>query len=195
MFFGIVLQLRFICYYFNCMMLKITFVIGVNGVGKTTTLAELQKILQNENCELYDFDERGVPENADRIWRISETDYWISRGMDNRSRNIATVIFGFVKPDEVEKSIGIILLDANKDTIENRIRGRYTTKESLDDLYRKTGKTLEKFIEGNVYVSSVLRERCLEIGCEIISTDEMLPEKIANNILTLLKNKNPRHNI
>ncbi|MEZ4113941.1 MAG: hypothetical protein R3B65_00530 [Candidatus Paceibacterota bacterium] len=121
-------------------------------------MAELQKILQNEIVNYMTLMKGAFPKMQIEFGELVRQIIGFLEEWIIDQRNIATVIFGFVKPDEVEKSIGIILLDANKDTIENRIRGRYTTKESLDDLYRKTGKTLEKFIEGNVYVSSVLKK-------------------------------------
>ena len=55
------------------MMSKTTFVIGTNGVGKTTVMNEVRKLISGSNFELHDFEERGVPDNADKTWRISET--------------------------------------------------------------------------------------------------------------------------
>lgn len=168
------------------MIAKTIFVIGVNGVGKTTVMNEVQKLLTRADFELHDFDERGVPDNADKAWRISETQYWISVGKENQKKGVSTIIFGFAKPEEIGTEVEIILLDANKETIEERIKSRYLKEESLQELTRTTGKTLERFIADNVYVSSLLRKSCDVFGCKILSTDEKAPENIAAEILGMV---------
>jgi len=167
---------------------KTTFIIGVNGVGKTTVMNEVRRILPPSDFELHDFDERGVPDNADKVWRLSETQYWISIGKENERRDISTIIFGFSKPEEVGSEAEIILLDANEKTIEERIRSRYLTEESLIELNRTTGKTVEKFVMDNIYVSSILRKNCTGINCKVITTDNRTPADIAQEIVSKLVN-------
>ena len=65
----------------------IFFVVGVNGVGKTTTLNLLKNQLPMSSFSLYDFDEKGVPDNAGKDWRRSETGYWLSLGIENKKLN------------------------------------------------------------------------------------------------------------
>ena len=168
------------------MIAKTTFVIGANGVGKTTVMTEVQKLLLGGGFEVHDFDERGVPDNADKTWRINETQHWISVGKENREKGVSTIVFGFAKPEEIGKEVEIILLDANERTIEERIKSRYLKEGSLQELTRTTGKTLEKFITDNVYVSSLLRKSCDVLGCKIVSTDEKAPESIAAEILSIV---------
>ena len=121
------------------MIAKTTFVIGANGVGKTTVMTEVQKLLLGGGFEVHDFDERGVPDNADKTWRINETQHWISVGKENREKGVSTIVFGFAKPEEIGKEVEIILLDANERTIEERIKSRYLKEESLQELTRTTG--------------------------------------------------------
>ncbi len=166
---------------------KIIFIIGANGVGKTTVMNEVQKLLPGSYFEVHDFDERGVPNNADKTWRISETNYWVSAGKENQKKGVSTLIFGFSKPEEIGSEAEIILLDVNEKTIQERIKNRYQTEESLVELTRTTGKTLEKFITDNIYVSSLLRKSCDVLGCKIVSTDAKAPESIAAEILSIVQ--------
>ena len=123
--------------------------------------------------ELHDFDERGVPDNADKIWRISETNYWISRGEENKRKGVSTVICGFSKPEEIGERAEIILLDVNA--------------ESLKELERTTGKSVEKFLADNIYVSSLLRKSCEERVCKIIETSDVSPAEIAQAVAGFIR--------
>lgn len=168
------------------MITKTTFVIGANGVGKTTVMNEVQKFLTRGGFELHDFDERGVPDNVDKTWRISETQYWISIGKENQEKGVSTIIFGFSKPEEIGAEIEIILLDASGETIEKRIKSRYLTEESLVELNRTTGKTVKKFVMDNVYISSLLRKSCEGMNYKIIPTDDRTPADIAKEVVSKL---------
>ncbi|MEI7741467.1 MAG: hypothetical protein WCJ29_03090 [bacterium] len=104
------------------------FVIGVNGVGKSTVIPELKALLDVTAFEIHDFDERGVPNNAGKDWRESETLYFAKLGKANAVKGITTLICGFSKVAEVlaaaqsaESKPNIILLDANAETITKRI--------------------------------------------------------------------------
>lgn len=161
---------------------KIYFIIGANGVGKTTLLSHLVALLPQSLFELHDFDERGVPDNADKNWRISETNYWITCGEENKQRGVSTVICGFSKPEEIGERAEIILLDVNAESLEKRLRGRYQTEESLKELERTTGKTVEKFLADNIWVSSLLRKSCGERGCKMIETSDVSPMDVAQAV-------------
>ncbi|MFZ1627039.1 MAG: hypothetical protein WAT81_04520 [Candidatus Moraniibacteriota bacterium] len=166
---------------------KIYFVIGANGVGKSAVLSQLRSQLSEKLFELHDFDERGVPDNADKVWRMSETDYWVGRGEENKAKGISTVICGFSKPAEIGSRAEIILLDVDNATLEKRLRGRYQTEASLKELNRTTGKTVEKFMMDNIYVSSLLRKACAELGCQIIDTTTLSPEQVADQVVIFIQ--------
>ncbi len=165
------------------MLPKIYFVIGVNGVGKTTLLSELVPLLPRDSFDLHDFDERGVPDNADKSWRISETNHWMNLGEENKKKSLSTIICGFSKPEEIGERAEIILLDVNENSLGKRLRGRYQTDESLKELERTTGKTVEKFLADNIYVSSILRKSCEERGCKIIETSDASPRGVAQVVM------------
>ncbi len=48
--------------------MKIYFIGAASGSGKTAIMPEPQKILGSE-IKVYDFDDIGVPEGADKKWR------------------------------------------------------------------------------------------------------------------------------
>lgn len=59
-------------------MTKLYFIGGASGSGKTAIMSELQTILGNE-ISVYDFDDIGVPEGADKKWRQESTEQWLQK--------------------------------------------------------------------------------------------------------------------
>jgi len=173
---------------------KIFFIIGVNGVGKSSVIPFLKNSLDEEHFVIYDFDERGVPNNANQEWRQSETLYWLKIGEENIKKNISTIVCGFIKPTELhflsteyKLEPTVIILDADSETITKRIFGRYKTPESLAELSRTTGKTPEKFAQDNVWISSAFREDCKKLKYLIINTSNLNPSEVALKVLELIK--------
>ena len=58
--------------------MKLFFITGASCSGKTTLLKELKKN-KTLSLNLYDFDDIGVPENADKRWRQQATEQWLQR--------------------------------------------------------------------------------------------------------------------
>ncbi len=165
---------------------KIYFITGVCGVGKTTIINHLKSLLGNDNYDIHDFDERGVPDNASRDWRKEETQYWINLGKYNFKKNVFTIICGFSNPKEFNKfdqDVRFILLDADKKTIRERIGKRYKTEESLKELKRSTGNTVEVFIKDNINFLEPLRNICKkDKRCNIVNTVNKLPGNVAQDV-------------
>lgn len=171
------------------MMSAIYLVTGVNGIGKSSVIPFLAKETIDKGFVIHDFDERGVPDNADKAWRISELKHWLSEGELNKQKGISTIICGYMKPDEIHDAASdciVILLDANSGIITKRVLGRYGTPESITELTRTTGKTPEKFASDNEWVSQKFREAAKEYGYTIIDTSELEPSEVATEILKLL---------
>jgi thymidylate kinase len=168
-------------------MKKIFFITGVNGVGKTTVMEPLMALL-GEGFEVHDFDERGVPDNVQRQWRLDETEYWISLGKQNAQKGIITVICGFAKPSEIQdSSVGLVLLDANEETIKQRLWNRYQTLESIEIIEKVSGKPVQKFIDDNAYYSAIMREEARQYGVKVIDTSVLAPRDVAKEISQYLK--------
>jgi broad-specificity NMP kinase len=174
---------------------NVFFVIGANGVGKTTTCDLLKDKLSVSSFSVYDFDERGVPDNADKDWRRSETEYWLTLGTENKKLNKNTVVCGFMKPEEIEEiadKMGdrpvVILLNADADTISKRIKSRYIDGSSIKELFRATNKSVEKFIEDNIYYSNILSESCLQNNYTIIETTNKNGAQVAKEVSDFILN-------
>lgn len=166
---------------------KTFFVVGVNGVGKTTLISHLKALLSESEFEIHDFDERGVPDGGGRDWRMRETEYWLGLGEKNKEKGMSTIICGFAKPQELCEHAEIILLDARGDVIAERLKNRYQTETSIAELSRTTGKTVDKFIMDNVYYSKILRKECEEAGCKIVDTTLLAPDKVAQLVRSFLE--------
>lgn len=85
--------------------MSIFFITGTSGCGKSTVMMILKLQLLGLQFAVYDFDEVGVPTNADQIWRQQTTDYWLIKAYENSSRNISTIICGVTLPSEVLRSL------------------------------------------------------------------------------------------
>jgi len=54
------------------------FIAGASGSGKTAIIHNLKKIL-GDTVSVYDFDDIGVPEGADKRWRQESTEKWLKK--------------------------------------------------------------------------------------------------------------------
>ena len=145
---------------------------------------------------IHDFDERGVPDNADKEWRQSETLHWITTGKENESNSKATVVCGFMKFSEIEFALSLLgvvahicLLDADEETISRRILGRYPDPESITELERTTGKAPEKFAADNVWILSKFRQEASEKDYSIVDTSELSPEEVGQKVADWIMSK------
>ena len=168
-------------------MKKIYFVTGVNGVGKTTVINHLKSFL-GADFEIHDFDERGVPNNVGRQWRIDETKYWIDLGIANYNQGTKTIICGFARPSEQSNpDVGFVLLDADPETIKKRLWNRYQTPESIQTIEKVSGKSIEQFIQDNINFSQTMRDEAKQYGIAILNTNDLKPEQVAEEVIKSIK--------
>ena len=59
-------------------MSNVYFVAGASGSGKTAIMSDLKNIL-GDTVSVYDFDDIGVPEGADKKWRQESTEKWLQK--------------------------------------------------------------------------------------------------------------------
>jgi len=175
-------------------MKEIIFICGVNGVGKSTLIPRLKPLLSEKEFVVHDFDERGVPENAGSAWRASETRHWIELAKMNAQKNLTTIICGFVKPtdfgdaiQDIGSTIQCILLDANPDVIRARLMARYMKNGIFNPQEIIIGKTVQEFIEGNIYIRGQLKTEYKKLGCSVIDTSSMEPAEVAEKIIELMR--------
>ena len=74
-------------------------VTGASGSGKTACLDILRQ--RNPQVVWYDFDELGVPVDADKRWRHRTTEYWLKRASENQAKGLDTCINGNIILGEV----------------------------------------------------------------------------------------------
>lgn len=169
---------------------KVYFISGVSGVGKTSTMKDLRRLLPPSNFDVRDFDERGVPDGGGPKWHSAETKHWLDVSDLNAKDGKSTIICGFSEPERVRAvhcdnhpPAELILLHASGDTIRKRLRGRYPTVESEKEIERAAGTSLEKFIDSCSSYAPELRVLFEKEDCLIIDTDNKSPEDVAREIV------------
>jgi broad-specificity NMP kinase len=172
---------------------KIYFISGVCGVGKSSIIPHLKNFLPSDKFDVRDFDERGVPDGADRNWRKSEVKKWLEVGELSAQEGISTVVCGFVKRSDFEEvstesipEIKTVLLDADSETIRKRLMGRYSVNGVFDETKKVIGKPVTEFIESNVYYCDIMRKECVEEGWDVIETSDLTPEEVAEKVSQLV---------
>ena len=168
------------------------FVSGVSGVGKTATLTQLKKLLP-EQYDVRDLDERGVPDGGGPEWLATETRHWVDIANDNSLQGITTVVCGFANPEvflkihkETDVPALLVLLDARGETIQERLLGRYPTKESEKEIERASGTTLESFVENCVSFAPKLRKLFDTYQMPVVETDTKTPEEVGREVATII---------
>ncbi|MEN8237206.1 MAG: hypothetical protein ABFQ95_06675 [Pseudomonadota bacterium] len=58
------------------------FITGASGSGKTACIQDLKQALPK--AAIYDFDDIGVPKDADTVWRQQATEQWLQRYLKER---------------------------------------------------------------------------------------------------------------
>ena len=179
---------------YNLVMNKKTiyFISGASGVGKTSVIKHLKGILP-ENYEVHDFDETGVPDNADSVWRKQRSNEWIKEGIEKLFNKQGFVVCGVSHPEEIESfkkiftstNIEMILLTAKDSVIRERLMKRNRDKKTKEDLERAAGK-IDKFIEDSINFSYVLKDLCEKYNYSIIDTTFISPEEVSNKLKELI---------
>src|ERR1044071_7894535 len=105
-------------------------VTGASGSGKTACLDILRQ--RNPQVAWYDFDDVGVPANADKVWRHRTTEYWLQRAIQNQAQELDTCINGNIILGEVLacpsapeiNGLAVCLLDCSDSVRKGRSRAR-----------------------------------------------------------------------
>ena len=173
---------------------KIYFISGVSGVGKTSTMNYLKKMLSGDKYDVRDLDERGVPDGGGLDWLNEETRHWLDVATQNALDGKSTVICGFANPELFEKvykqgediPAQIILLHASGKFLEKRLRNRHATPESIREIERAAGVPVEQFIKNNIEFAPKFRAIFENSGYPIIETDNKNPEEVAREAVQII---------
>lgn len=120
--------------------MPIFFITGTSGSGKSTLTKLLKEKLASKFFEVYDFDENGVPANADKYWRLQTTDFWLMKAQENSLHKKSTIICGVTVPSEILASpnkpylpmyFGFIKI--SDDMIKQRLKARGWTDQLIQD--------------------------------------------------------------
>ncbi|MDE2173085.1 MAG: hypothetical protein KGJ31_00575 [Patescibacteria group bacterium] len=142
---------------------------------------------------MVDFDSRGVPDGADRAWRIAEVQHWVEEGTKAIGSGKELIICGFAKPqdfadiDTALAKVRIIVLDANEETVRARLTGRYTKDGVFDENQKVIGKPVTEFIDGNVWYAQKMRDESREDGLPVIDTSSLTQEEVAQKVAELIQ--------
>ena len=176
--------------YTACMMYIIS---GVCGVGKTSVMPGLSTRLDPHRYVIHDFDERGVPDGADKAWRIAELRQWLEIARDNAQKGLSTVICGFTKSSDLEAlqvqnapEVKLVLLHAEPEIVRKRLEGRYSKHGVFDATQTVIGKPVTEFIEGNVWYASHMLAEFQEHDGTVIDTSELTPDEVAEQIVKVI---------
>lgn len=173
---------------------KIYLISGVSGVGKTSTLEHLKKILPKSTFDVRDFDERGVPDGGGALWHDNETRHWLNIATQNALIGKSTVISGFTNPEQFKKiydpkkdiSPQMILLDVNPEVLKKRLYNRHMTPESKKEIERASGTSLDEFVEQCSSFAPQLRLIFEQNNLPIINTDNKTPEEVAREVVKII---------
>lgn len=120
--------------------MKIYFIAGASGSGKTAIIPHLKKLLGKQTA-IYDFDDIGVPPNADKKWRQESTELWLQRYLKERTTLKAFCICGQVVLGEILacpsakqiEEVNFCLLDVSdfKRIERLKIRGTYGADQNM----------------------------------------------------------------
>ena len=172
---------------------RIYFVSGVCGSGKTTVIPHLKELLAGDQYDIRDFNEFGVPAEGGNAWRMDQTRKWLRIGAESAERGVSTIICGFARPMDFNDlraegipEIVVILLDADAETIRERLKGRYTKNGVFDEHQTVIGTPVNDFIQSNVNYVNTMRKECMDARCPIIDTTLLAPEEVARKIIACL---------
>lgn len=65
---------------------------GASGSGKSTVLTVLKERLSS--MRMHDFDEEGVPVNADKVWRQERAELWVERALEYQAQDTDMLLAG-----------------------------------------------------------------------------------------------------
>lgn len=103
-------------------------IFGSSGAGKSAAVDALRG--RRPDLAVHDFDELGVPLNADRTWRQSSNEIWLRRGLDYEARGVDLLLAGQTPLGEMLAAlsapllagISACLLDCDDETRVARLR-------------------------------------------------------------------------
>lgn len=111
-------------------MKELFFVAGASGSGKSAIQRKLHDVLGSE-YSVYDFDDIGVPKDADKKWRQEATEQWIKKLLEEKKKSVllGQIVLGEVLASPSAAKLGKVyfcLLDVSDQERIKRLKARNT---------------------------------------------------------------------
>src|SRR3989344_6888650 len=166
------------------------FITGSSGAGKSTLVKELRGLLL-KGFAIHDFDELGVPLDADNSWRIKTAKKWIDIAKENKLKNISTIIVGLTHPDEINEiakkeqiEVKYCMLEVEYEELKRRLMAlRFSSPERIENLKKYEGVSVEEFLENNKRHVEQIKNEALKQGALFIDSTRMSSHAVAQDIL------------
>lgn len=162
--------------------MSIFFITGTSGSGKTTVMEHLKEQLPPSHFVVHDFDEVGVPSDADQTWRIATTQYWVEKAQQYAAQNKVAVVCGVTVPSEVLQTIKdtalqpcFAFLKIDVATIKQRLQARGWHEQLIQD-----NINWAHFLESAV--------RATKHHLAIESSNNFTAQDVANQLITWINN-------
>ncbi|MFA6601528.1 MAG: hypothetical protein WCT02_01530 [Candidatus Paceibacterota bacterium] len=124
---------------------------------------------------------------------MKELRNWLEIGAKSAKKNVSTIICGFAKRKDFSgiavgdmPEIEVILLNAEPEIVRKRLVGRYSKNGVFDESQKVIGKSVNEFIEGNVWYCKIMEKECIEDGCKIVNTSKLTPEDVSREIVSII---------
>lgn len=138
------------------------FIAGASGSGKTAIIPDLKKIL-GDSIAVYDFDDIGVPDGADKKWRQESTEKWLKKLLsdDKDACLLGQIVLGEILACPSAKQIDKIhfcLLDVSDFERIQRLKKRNTY--GVDQNMLNWSSWLRMHHQDPQWIQNVLKEDC-----------------------------------
>ncbi len=138
------------------------FIAGASGSGKTAIMPALKTIL-GDTIAVYDFDDIGVPEGADKKWRQESTEKWLQKLLSENKDAclLGQIVLGEIlacpSAKQIEK-VNFCLLDVNDLERIQRLKNRNTY--GADQNMLNWSSWLRMHHQDPSWMQHVLKEDC-----------------------------------
>lgn len=162
--------------------MNIFFITGTSGSGKTTLVQHLKNTLPSMHFAIYDFDENGVPSDADKTWRIKTTNFWLQKAQENYKEHITTIICGVSAPSEI-----IQLISDHNYTISAYFGFIKISDVLIEKRLQERGWD-KQLIENNIGWAHYLEKEANQHNNSLSVDGSLAPEEIAHQFTSWIIN-------
>ncbi len=191
--------------------MKLYFIGGASGSGKTAVIPYLKE-LWGDNIAIHDFDDIGVPEDADKKWRQESTEKWLQRLLSEGKDAclLGQIVLGEILACPSAKQIGKInfcLLDVRDFERIQRLKKRNTYGTDQNMLHWSSW--LRMHHQDPQWMQHVLKENCWnglsfsawdnlvnwnnKASVRIIDTTELSLNEVATNVAKWIHEKDNKN--